>query len=64
MKIKQIKQLRYKGRGKLPKFWRSPLAIPETEENAVSWAEGQGASVLYWYERHGKRLYLVEVKAE
>ena len=45
---------------KMPKFeWRSPLVPPETEEDAQVWAKERGVDVLYYYERHGKRLYLV-----
>ena len=46
---------------KMPKFeWRSPLVPPESEEDAQDWAKGRGVDVLYYYERHGKRLWLVE----
>ena len=57
VKLKKIESMTKKD---LPKSWRSPLAPPETEQEAVSWAEEQGADVLYYYERHRKKLWLIE----
>ena len=57
MKIVKVKKLCKK---EVPSLYCSPLVPPETEEEAVSWAESKGAKNLYVYERTMGKLYFVE----
>lgn len=59
MKIVEIKKLTKK---ELPSLYCSPLVPPETEEEAVSWAEKYGVDTLYKFRQGKVWLYLVEVK--
>ena len=55
LKIIEIKELK---RSKLPKYYR--VAPHEVESEAVSWAEGKGADVLYKFVRTNGTMWLVE----